>query len=454
MRHGQMESGTRTPVGSVLILLLAVLLMGCHWEDPEYYNPLDPGEDADIWVFLDRLDQRDTPLDPVIRQAVASSGAPTKFSLGSLWVWGNQHGGAVNTLEGLEFFSQTNWLGLENVQLENGVDLTPLTRMRRLENLFLSGNGFDDATVANIPHISQLKHLSLRDNQIADAAAFIPLIGQYGTARLSVEIGGNPFPVATLSALGVALQSLSGLSITSLSEPISDFAFLVENETIQWLNISYNALPEVLQGLSRLRRLEHLELAGAGLDNTRLATLPVFPGLRLLNISDNAISSGQDIATYLSNYGTGRLNLNVRGNILGPAELQDFAVALNQLEWLYLEVQNAEPILDLNFLRTNATIHGLGLSMITFSGGLENPIDISAVSRLSALEWLDIADNQGNEIQGLQALLELPRLREVNVSNSFNMRFDILDQLLVRGVFVHGYDGPADPTDPNDPNAP
>ncbi|MDJ0839252.1 MAG: hypothetical protein QNK37_22230 [Acidobacteriota bacterium] len=79
-------------------------------------------------------------------------------------------GGGINNLQGLRFFTNLEFLALQNNLIE---DITPITGLRNLVDLKLAGNLITDITTFNpFASLTSLERLDLSDNQISDTYAF------------------------------------------------------------------------------------------------------------------------------------------------------------------------------------------------------------------------------------------------------------------------------------------
>jgi hypothetical protein len=420
----------RMPMKIALLSVPALLLLfaGCR-QSFDYYNPLDPSEDAALSEILPFIE------DPVIRNAILDSGALNKSELGQLWVEGLTHGGAVTTGAGMEFLSYTSNLQFRSTGLPDSLtgDLSSLGKMRSLERLELHDNVFSEANLDAIPHIRSLRDLILEDNAIADAAGLVPLLERYNRGQLSLSVGWNTIDAGTLIALRPVLDRLYGLNISGL-DPVGedlDLDFLASNTTIDGLDISYNTLTGTLSPLGRLSELRWFYARSTNMDGALFSTMPHLPHLNYINLRDNLLTDLTPVTTALSSYNRGQLRLEIGDNPYGAGALGALAPAMDRLHGLEIPFFGSTgPLTNLDSLPTNDTIRYFNVTGHTIS-------DISAISRLRELESFDMENNGAGFVAGSEALLNLPRLRMVWVVNSPGIDQWVLDELRSRGVEVY-----------------
>lgn len=407
--------------------MMLLLLAGCR-QSFDYYNPLDPNEDAPLSEILPFIE------DPVIRNAIVGSGVSTKRDLDWLWVDGFTHGGDVTTAAGMEFLSYTSNVEFRDTGLPDSLagDLASLRKMRSLDRLDLRDNLFTEANLDLIPYISSLNDLILENNAITDAAGLVPLLERYRRGQLSLSVGWNSIDASTLIALRPVLDRLHGLNIAEL-DPVEqlDLAFLASNTTIHGFDISYNELAGDLGALGRLGELRWFYAVETNMDGALFSSMPYLPRLNNFNLRDNQFTELSSVATVLSSYNRGQIRLNIGDNPYGAGVLGDLAPAMDRLHGLELSFFGGTgPLTNLNSLPVNDTIRDFNVTGHNLS-------DISAISRLRELEYFDMENNGAGFVSGADALLNLPRLREIWVFNSPGIDQWVLDELRSRGVQVY-----------------
>lgn len=426
----------------VILATVATLALGGCRQSFEYHNPLDPRVDASIAEILPYIE------DPVIRQAVLESGARTRRELGFLWVNGNDHGGHVRSMQGIEYLSHLNHIAFYETGLPGtpAVGLSPLAKMDELGRLDFAWNDFGDVDIESIPFLPNLDFISFYRNRITDAASVVPLIEQYGEAQLGVNLDHNPIDPITLLALQPVLNRLTGLNVGWLQErpdstPLTDLSFLVANDTITYIGLHGHDGITDWSRLSLLTSLNRVGLGRVGMDDASFQTLPLFSSdFNSLDVHGNDLTDLAAVADYIRRYSRTDFFLNIADNPFSAAALFDLAPALDQVFRLYVawygNWQDPDfepgPITNLDFLPSNDTIHYFDVS----GNDITN---ISAISRLRRLEELRMDGNRSEFVAGAEALLDLPDLQHLWISGTDGIPEWVLTQLRSRGVRVESF---------------
>ena len=235
-------------------------------------------------------------------------------------------------------------------------DLTPITRLKNLKELYLYENELTDSTLASL---SSLKfnnadifaHLSLGKNQLTKDA--IPTIVQILTSaqRVTLILEENKFTHFD------GLEQLSTINNLYLGKnPISNVPATV--------NLLYNA-----------PALTFLSLRMLNLQNLDNITLPA--NLRTLDLSENPISALAAIVDTISS--TVITNLALTHTNISDAS----ALSRLNLSNLQLDYSNVS---DLSFLANMSTLRYLGI----------NHTNVSSLKPLLNLPNLDIVSMEGN----------------------------------------------------------
>ncbi|MFP4330773.1 MAG: hypothetical protein ACLFP6_08650 [Spirochaetaceae bacterium] len=385
----------------------ALFLSACNFYNPEYYNPLDPALDAPIEEVIDQV------VNPNLRQAILDTGATTKFDVGFVSVFEEP----VDTLEGIEFFSQIRYLELNNADIVAlGTDLTVLRDLPELRELNLMANGYDDTNLDLIPFISQLTGLDLGFNDITDAASLVPIIRDYGP-DFFIGFGATLIEGDTLGALTPVLNLLSALQAFDLAgtTPMEDLNWLTSNDTIRTLGISQNPLPEdAYADLSQLSNLRRLEIRGW--QYTDLTALPSLPELEILIAEDgdpgftdlNGVPSGLrefSVENSVGLFTVAPLRIG-SGSTLNTLDVSGTALTDDDMADLF-------SLRELNFLR---------------AGDLPGLTTIEGISNLARLDSLQLFNNQ-LLASGISEVGQLPNLTFVDFSGSISVDTTILDQI-------------------------
>ncbi|MEX2443233.1 MAG: hypothetical protein WD492_06500 [Alkalispirochaeta sp.] len=126
-RHGDRRGySLRVTVATSISAVLA--FVGCSPSSYEYYNPLDPQEDALVDDVVARA-----AFDPSVEGELLSEWSGSKKSEVEFL---NVFNTPVTSVEGLEYFPALTYLELNAVQLR-GVDLTTILRLSNLDSLIL-----------------------------------------------------------------------------------------------------------------------------------------------------------------------------------------------------------------------------------------------------------------------------------------------------------------------------
>lgn len=420
MRAAQRYGDLRRKPGGVAVAASVVLVLvaaGCSPTGYEYYNPLDPQEDA---LVDDVVAQ--AVLDPNVEGAVLNEWSGyRKSEVEFISVFNTP----VSSVAGLEFFSALTALELNLVQLR-GVDLTPILSLSNLDSLNLMNNGYTDTDLTDLPHFSQINYLSLGYNPILDASSANVILEQHiaDGDRITLDLQNTPVNHATLASL--RFDALDGLHIGFLKDtggnpaPLTDTNFLpAGSSTLRYLDISGPHAPDMqgVRGLTNLQELSLLEYQGA--DLTEISTIDT---LVVLNVDQSAIASLNGLNA------PGLRHLSVRDSM--------FLVDIGQLR--SGGMQNGLESLEVD--RTGLADEDLsviwGMPDLTFLQGDElrdpstmNPTitDVTGIANASSLEFVSFADNPDLG-QGLSDLAALPRLVRLNLRNTGFFATDIQAQ--------------------------
>ncbi|KAJ6863436.1 hypothetical protein NC652_040092 [Populus alba x Populus x berolinensis] len=266
-----------------------------------------------------------------------------------------------------------------------------LSRLTKLEVLYLDGNNLNNSILSSLKKLSSLKHLSLIGNQLQGS---INTKGSEGPSRLN-----------KLETLDLSLNNLNNSILSSLKGLSSlKYLYLHGNELQGSINMKGS------EGPSRLNKLETLDLSLNNLNNSILSSLKGLSSLKYLYLQGNELQGsinmkGSEGPSRLNKLETLDLSLNnlnnsILSSLKGLSSLKHLYLYFNQLQGS-INMKGSEGPSRLNKLET------LDLSL----NNLNNSI-LSSLKGLSSLKYLYL---QGNELQGSINMKEIDSLSELEV---------------------------------------
>ena len=233
--------------------------------------------------------------------------------------------------------------------------------------LDLSGRQLSD--ISAISACRQLKRLDLSGNAVSDLT---PLMDLPYLEQLSFADN----QVADLRPL-MAMKSLQ--TVDASRNAIGSAAPLLALTELRELDLSGNELKD-LSGLSPLAKLERLNLENTHLQDEQLACLEGLSALRQLNIKDNPELTGEAVD-----------------------ELK------RSLSDCYFETSRLVYTVEIHGVRYRQDLTALDLS------GIGEPVDISEIGMIPALEKLSL---RGDQMEHIYDLRVLENLRELDLSDN------------------------------------
>ncbi|MCC2615191.1 leucine-rich repeat domain-containing protein [Aestuariibacter halophilus] len=297
----------------------------------------------------------------------------------------------------------------------------PTLKTLLLENAFI--------TYSNVPLAPFSVYTSLETLRFShvylDSTTDLKALTQLKTLQLSNMRGG----LVDLSILS-SMPQLASLDVSSTK--VVDLTVLTQLSALKELDISNTDVSNLdpvyqLSGLTKLT-MSHLN---AEIDFDKLGTLTE---LTDLDLSSRSLSSTAGMSSL-----TGLERLNLSGTNLSTL---GFVETMSALTWL--DISNNGRISDLSAVSKLTALNGLDISGLSNLSDLTplqtltqletlyasdlytsyyNPIDVSALSALTSLKFLDLHDNQLVNVDSLSSLAQLETLdlSTTGLSNLFDM---------------------------------
>lgn len=242
-----------------------------------------------------------------------------------------------------------------------------LTFREDVTKLDLSSRQLSD--ISAISACRQLKELDLSGNEISDLT---PLMDLPYLERLNISDN----QVADLRPL-MAMKSLQ--TVDASRNAISSTAPLFALSELRELDLSGNELKD-LSGLRPLAGLEKLNLENTRLQNAQLSDLEGLAALRQLNLKDNPELTGEAVD-----------------------ELK------RSLADCYFETSRLVYTVEIHGVRYRQDLTALDL------GGIGEPVNLSEIGKIPALEKLSL---HGDQMEHIYDLRVLENLRELDLSDN------------------------------------
>lgn len=303
-------------------------------------------------------------------------------------------------LAGQEFSLEQAALSLPGAGLVDE-DLSMLVRLYALTSLSLPDNALRDISPLSV--LGGLTHLDLSRNQITSVEPLTSL----GSLR-SLTLDGNPIQdltalcsLSTLTTLSIRGMAVTGEQLQLLSNALPGCAILSDNpdgsgaqismdgqtfpDSVTELDLSGRELSDI-SVLSACRSLIKLDLSDNNI--TDLSPLMDIPGLKELYIDGNNVSNLRPLMALHSL----QLIHAERNAVSSTVPLS----GLIELSRLYLSYN---PITDYAGLEKLGALQGLELR----GTGLSNA-DLTLLSNVRSLKYLDIRENPGISTEAFKAL--------------------------------------------------
>ncbi|MBE6954293.1 MAG: tetratricopeptide repeat protein [Ruminococcaceae bacterium] len=322
----------------------------------------------------------------------------------------------VASLVDLHYFENLAVLSLHD---QRKIDCAPLTQLKKLQSLDLSGCHLDTADLTAISSLTSLKELNLSGCGVANVSSL------QGLTQLKVlDLADNS--IVTISALS-RLTELTALHLSG--NAITDISSLSSLTGLKELDLNNNLLKNT-DALYTLHDLEKLSLSGCGVSDLRF--IENMPGLTDLNLSGNALT---DISI-----------------LSGLNELKHLNVSNNQIadisfmaDMLSLSTLNADHnlITELPYFHEDCVLQSISV----------NHNQITDAAGVCDLFRLNLLSMDYNELADISYLMYCTCLVEVN---AFGNPLADVQELTETGIIVN-YDPtyildhpPAEPDEPTD----
>nr|DAD45080.1 TPA_asm: hypothetical protein HUJ06_003310 [Nelumbo nucifera] len=333
--------------------------------------------------------------------------------------------GALKSLKNLSLgwndftnpFPYQELAGLENLQMldlsGNTIfygtlqDLEPLNRLKKLEVLDLSYNGFDNSILPSLGALKSLKNLSLSRNDFTNPFPFEELAGLENLRML--DLSGNGLK-GTLGLQGLKhlfdrLKNLEVLDLSYNSFDTSIFTYLEALLSLKFLYLRGNNMVGTFrwEGVKRLRKLEVLDISGNNFNTTNLQNIGLLaPNIKTLYLG------GNDLSGPITDQ-----ELGLNGTRLPCKGL----CKLNKLQELDLSQ------LDGNYENNYGFVDNIGVIFPNLVA-LQMPSNAfigKIPSSIGSMRWLQLLDLSGNSLSGqipMHLVTGCSRLYSLKLSNN------------------------------------
>ncbi|XP_022721182.1 probably inactive leucine-rich repeat receptor-like protein kinase At3g28040 isoform X1 [Durio zibethinus] len=306
-----------------------------------------------------------------------------------------------------------SWYGINLIQKEG---LNGLLRLQKLETLDLSGNFFSNNSLQSLSALTSLKKLILNNNymegsfpvqelSVLENLEFLDLSDNFLRGSLTMQGSSGLLRLHKLETLDLSFNYISNISLRSLSALTSlktlilsyndmEGSFPVQElsvfENLEFLDLSNNKLEgslkmQDLKKLSKLRKLEYLDLSYNDFDKDIMRLSESLSSLKSLDLSFNYMEGS------LSNQ-----------DLKSSTKLEILDLSFNNL------VGNVP-----STVRELASLRALSLAWNGFNGCLPIP----GICELNRLQELDL---NGNSFEGIipQCLNNMTSLRLIDLGGN------------------------------------
>lgn len=373
----------------------------------------DKGDFNLQWQFTERTYtaiESITFADENLRQCLLSSGYQYAEDVTNLYCYG------VSYLGGIEHFVNLRYISLPGEQFGYNnerqlKDLTPLSTLINVEELYLDNNGLTDAM------------LSVLANWRFGS--------MYGSARL--DLTGNKLTSASIPLL---INMLSQQNFTTLSLQSNQLSHIQGLEQLPSLNLLYigdnpfTNLPQVMTTVSTLTNLGSIGLNRLNL--TSLAGLSLPPNLYSLDLSFNPITDLTAVLPYTNVSSLWFLNLN------GTALTDASALANLNLAYLYLAQTQ---ISNIDFAASLTNLRYLDLNY-TYISSIAPLLALDSLTGVGLWDVVQLPCTELTQLRQTRPEVYIDRQGDLcRVNNGYSIALSEYEGATVTGVSFSDWDG-------------
>lgn len=265
---------------------------------------------------------------------------------------------------------------------ENNLSIINLSAAHSLHTIDLSANNLSEI---NFKNNSKLKVINLSNNQFST-------IDFSGTNMMELYLSGNELSLIELNSNELVILHASDNIISGLK--LSSFT-----DNLKYVNLSNNELVEF--EFERFQpKLHRLDLSFNSISKINVKNCP---NLRELFLGSNSLDSISELEILSS-----LIHLDVSFNNLDVIDVETF---VNMTELKFLNLRNNE-------LRMLSFMTQLHLERLDVSNNRLDMIDVNSFLHLRDMHELYIAGNHLKEIQSIDELQQMPKLRYIDLRNN------------------------------------
>ncbi|XP_011009765.1 PREDICTED: LRR receptor-like serine/threonine-protein kinase GSO1 isoform X4 [Populus euphratica] len=285
------------------------------------------------------------------------------------------------------------------------------SRLKKLENLHLGGNQYNDSIFSSLTEFSSLKSLDLSYNQLTGSINSFQLLPMRMGKLENLDLGGNRLNSSILSIL----SGLSSLKSLDLSRNMFTGSGWCELKNLKQLDLSRNnlggSLPDCLGNLSSLQLLDVSKNQFTG--NIAFGPLTNLTSLEFLSLSNNFFEVPISMKPFM-NHSSLKFFCNENNKLVTEPAVFEHLIPKFQL--VFFSVSKTTEALNVqipNFLYYQYHLRFLDLSHNNITGMFPSWL----LNNNTRLEQLYLS---GNSFVGTLQLQEhpYPKMTELDISNN------------------------------------